>query len=633
MSLQGSIETFAIADVLRLLAATSKSGRLHVQGTVRAGTVWVESARILAADSPSTPIVTGPVDILFQLLRFERGSFRFELDKYPPEPGEPLDIELALSEAEAMVVEWRELERRIPAQDCWVELKPALTGESVSLTADEWLTLVAVAGGRTVADIGQALVLGELQTARALARLLDLKLIDIVNRPPAAHRTDTTENGSGSLSEPPSFGQLSVGAGAEASFGIPSEAPSYGGPSFAAADGGAMAVTEDQPASAPHANGSALAGQWPDSNGLSGLAPPPPVPPTPLTPPPSWAPAPPAAGSWAAPSYPTLAPAPEAAPNPATEGPFPGATRPEAGLTPQTQPRGDFSTPPETDLDHGAAAGDSAAAISGTTTNPYGYPAAEEGQGPDPYSYPPPASSPEGTSASPSSSPPTVAGAWSPAAQDPAVAGGYPALAPPMPPAFGSSIPGGTSGRTPGGAEPTAGDNGWIGSLTDAIERADDAGEGQAQPAAADADRSHTGNGWTVGTSSGSTLSSRSAGVPPMPPAPRVTLGGATWGGTPIPPPPAPPAPAGGWASASQFDGGTPERLAPPPPPPPFGGLQTITAPATVGVADPPRARADQFGGTEDADDIDRQLFNLSPRAREAVKQSSGLYDARDHRG
>jgi hypothetical protein len=34
----------------------------------------------------------------------------------------------------------------------------------------------------------------------------------------------------------------------------------------------------------------------------------------------------------------------------------------------------------------------------------------------------------------------------------------------------------------------------------------------------------------------------------------------------------------------------------------------------------------------EDGDDIERQLFNLSPRAREAVKQSSGLYDGRGRR-
>ena len=84
MSLQGTIETFAIADVIRLLAATNKSGRLQVQGPARAGTVWVDSATILGAESLTSPFAVSAAEVLFQMLRFERGSFRFELDKRPP---------------------------------------------------------------------------------------------------------------------------------------------------------------------------------------------------------------------------------------------------------------------------------------------------------------------------------------------------------------------------------------------------------------------------------------------------------------------------------------------------------------------------------------------------------------------
>ena len=112
--------------IVQGLAATSKSGRLHVQGPSRSGTIWVDNARLLAAESPTTPHVDGPVDVLFQMLRFERGSFRFEIDKYPPDPGEPLDIDLALGEAEAMLQEWRELEARIPGTDSWVSLAGSL---------------------------------------------------------------------------------------------------------------------------------------------------------------------------------------------------------------------------------------------------------------------------------------------------------------------------------------------------------------------------------------------------------------------------------------------------------------------------------------------------------------------------
>ena len=183
MSLQGSIETFAVADVLRLLAATAKTGRLHVQGPARAGTVWVEASRIVAAESPATPYATGSADVVFQLLRFDRGSFRFEPDRHPTMPDVPVDIEFALGEAESMLHEWRELEHRIPSGEIWVQLRGRLASTSVTLSADEWATVAIISGGRTVNEIGEALRLGELQTAKAVARLLDLGLVEFGDRP------------------------------------------------------------------------------------------------------------------------------------------------------------------------------------------------------------------------------------------------------------------------------------------------------------------------------------------------------------------------------------------------------------------------------------------------------------------
>ncbi|MEZ5234852.1 MAG: DUF4388 domain-containing protein [Acidimicrobiales bacterium] len=174
-----------MADVLRLLAATSKSGRLHVQGPSPGGHGVGGQQQILAAESPSTPHATGPVDIIFQLLRFSRGSFRFELDKLPAEPGEPLDIETTLSEAESMVL--RSASKRSggsPRRACRVQLTEA-AGAVGDARGRDWTTLVAIAGGRTVAEIGDVLAAGELQTARAIARLLDAGLVDLAAKAPA----------------------------------------------------------------------------------------------------------------------------------------------------------------------------------------------------------------------------------------------------------------------------------------------------------------------------------------------------------------------------------------------------------------------------------------------------------------
>ena len=644
MSLQGSIETFAIADVLRLLAATSKSGRLHVQGPSRAGTVWVDSARVLAADSPSTPHVAGPVDVLFQLLRFERGSFRFELAKAPTEPGEPLDIELALGEAESMLREWRQLEQQLPSGESWVQLQPALSASAVTLDADEWSTLVAVSGGRSVAEVGDRLSFGELRTAQALARLLDLGLVEVGVRPTAAPL--------GLLLAPPPAIEAVGAVSAEAQSDL--SPPNVPAPAEAVmAPVGLSALAPPSPVSTEaHAepNGAVA------SNGFNPLAPAPPVPPTPLTPPsPTWSPSPSSLSSWAAPEYPPLAPPPES-PSPAaawSEGPGQAGSFSEASIS-------TFATPPETDLD-------------GTASPPFSYPVVDNAA--DPYSYPPPSGSPSGwalAAAAPSQTsaedaPDEGLAPAGPVAGYPSDNGsdggypsengatsdtGYPALPPPMPPAYispsasvapnppswalpteanlvgGAADPAGAgtvaNGRSPNGptgpAAAAAGsaEGAWIGSLADAIERADD--------------------GFTPAEDATIQARSQSPSTPGSAPGGSSTLG--TWppAGSLPPPPPAPPAPRGGWASpTSLFGNGSPERLAPPPPPPPpMGGPLLGGDPGQPGaVTVSARNEAAAPGVSTDADnpdDIDRQLFNLSPRAREAVKQSSGLFDGRDRR-
>lgn len=650
MSLQGSIETFAIADVLRLLAATSKSGRLHVQGPSRAGTVWVDNARILGAESPSTPHAGGPADILFQLLRFSRGSFRFELDKFPPEPGEPLDIETTLTEAEAMVVEWRELEQRIVSPDAWVQLAPALAGPSVTLDAADWTTLVAVSGGRTVAEIGDVLEAGELQTAQALARLLDASLIEISAKAPAGSSRSVisaTPVRTTPLAEAEAPAEQRNGLAEKVAEAAPAAAPQDPPPAVAAssepepgpaAKADPIAAAPEAPASeVPVAEvpaGEAVAAptttdkpEAPSNGSVISLTPAtsaPPVPPAPPAPPvaPVWTPSEPAAAAWSSPDFPSLTPPPEPAP------PAPvlsDALRAEAGLlNPKPAEEVEFLAPPETDLD-------------GTAPDPFSYVPSSDRS--DVYTYPPMAD------------PPPV---WEPSVDKLGTNGttgtdnGYPPLPPPLPPVYGttSAVPtlpptppswsapsepkvNGATDAPAAKAEPGLSavpdlapslppkSDTWIGPLADAIAKADTP-EGQAP----------------------SVTPTPEPVVPPAPAAPSIVADI-----TVPPPPPAPPSPVGAWSSpASLFEAGNlPERLAPPPPPPPppvATALQGLADPAvsvsptlltgSVTLTDGPSTTAADL--TEDADDIERQLFNLSPRAREAVKQSSGLYDGRGRR-
>ncbi len=603
MSLQGSIETFAIADVLRLLAATSKSGRLHVQGASRAGTVWVDGGRILAAESPSTPHVEGPVDVLFQLLRFGRGSFRFELDKQPAKPGEPLEIDSALGDAESMLAEWRELEANIPGPDAWVQLAGSLREPSVTLEAEEWTTLVAVSGGRTVAQIGDVLETGELKTARALARLLELSLIGVSAKAPAGAVR--------SISSAPTASPSSIEA--------PADAPAPSAPPAESNDEHQNGVVErsngvsaklDKPVESDRSdNGSNGTATAPERNG-SVVPITPPAPPAPPAAPtaPVWTPTESGSTTWSTPDFPSLTPPPPPAP------PAPAlfeAPRAEAGLL-NPKPGAEFVPPPETGLD-------------GDAVDPYSY--TNPGARSDVYTYPPvadpaPTWEPAAKEAAPSA----------PASSGPADSAGpadvgYPPLPPPLPPVYGSPtaapILPGVASATP--AAPAKADS-WIGPLADAIAKADTPDGAAPAPIA---------SGLVDLGAPPSTPPTVIGKAEPLAPAPAAAPAIAPDLAVP-PPPPAPPAPVGSWTSpASLFEAGGAERLAPPPPPPPppvATALQSLADPSVPVSPSLLNGAVNLTDTDENAEDIERQLFNLSPRAREAVKQSSGLYDGRGRR-
>lgn len=570
MSLQGTIETFAIADVLRLLAATNKSGRLQVQGPSRSGTVWVDEAKVLSAEAPAVPYADHPAEVLFQLLRFDRGSFRFDLDKYPPAPAEPIEIEFALGEAESMLAEWRELEKKIPSTEGWVSLTRELRDSSVTVSAEQWRTVGAIGSGCVISALGEALSLGELDTYRAIDQLLDLGLAEVGHRPASAPSLEAPVATAPARAVPP----------APAAEAFP---PDGGAPPTVAATPSEAAAPDADSTSSVGANmpGSGSNGLAPDTaiaNATSVAA-------EAQAPPSSWplAAAPPVAAE--APPSTSFSPPPAApAPPPDTVAP-----RAEVGLS---QP--------------GAASSEAAPGFA---------------QG---YDAPPTSSSAPDTPSTPGAVPGAPAPPY----------GEYP---------YGASGYGVSDYRPASGFEFTAG----AASSTFAFEA----------PAVAELDDRGASPG-----SEGDNGTARPAPSAPVGPtsaekgaAPAVA-GDATQPsalfevGAPPPPPPAPPLPGrdasppapGGWSPASWFEGSMPERIAPPPPPPPPPGgpggwgeqARTASGADTVAATGAPAeatsdVRTDQG---EDAANIERQLFNLSERARDAVKRSSGLFDGRSRR-
>ena len=179
MSLQGTLDTFALPDVLRLLAGTHKTGHLIIDGSRGSGNLWLDSGHVVAAETTNGRPHSPPTVVLFELLRYTDGSFTFDNDITTSDAGSPADVEPLLQEAETLLAEWRTIEAVVPSTDARVVLRPELPRPTTSVSAEQWRTLVAVGGGTTVAAIGDVFELGELDVCRTIKGLVEAGLVQV----------------------------------------------------------------------------------------------------------------------------------------------------------------------------------------------------------------------------------------------------------------------------------------------------------------------------------------------------------------------------------------------------------------------------------------------------------------------
>ncbi|HYA44749.1 MAG TPA: DUF4388 domain-containing protein, partial [Acidimicrobiales bacterium] len=140
MSLEGSLETIALPDVLALLSVTAKTGELKIASRGMASSVWFDAGRIAGFEVASQPTA---VDALFYLLRLEEGNFAFRSGMPPAHPIEPLEVVPVLEEAEKCLMEWPAIAAVVPSLDSQVRLEGSVTG-TVMLRPDQWRLVVSI---------------------------------------------------------------------------------------------------------------------------------------------------------------------------------------------------------------------------------------------------------------------------------------------------------------------------------------------------------------------------------------------------------------------------------------------------------------------------------------------------------
>jgi hypothetical protein len=227
VSLEGTLDLFALPDVLRLLGGTGTTGVLQLDDGGRAGQVWLDGGRItwaaagpgprqlvarlrhqagidpaalaaaLEAGGPgltaalvsagaatrsalAAPLREHAEEELAELVGWHSGSFRFEAGTAAASPealDEPAAVADALERAAA-----RRADLEAAAADLGPELRLAVPasppgGADVTIEAGHWRLLAAAGPGATVAALVATSGLGELGTRGALRAMLDAGLL------------------------------------------------------------------------------------------------------------------------------------------------------------------------------------------------------------------------------------------------------------------------------------------------------------------------------------------------------------------------------------------------------------------------------------------------------------------------
>jgi hypothetical protein len=163
VSLEGTLETIALPDVLALLAVTAKTGELRIESRGGVGSVWFDAGRLAGFDVGTH---TTAVDSLFGLLRLDEGHFKFYTG--------------------TRLVQWAGIVAAVPSMYSQLSLQASAEG-TVTLTADQWKLVATIGGGKSAADVLKTQGFGEFEGCKAVKELVDLRLVhvDSSDVPPA----------------------------------------------------------------------------------------------------------------------------------------------------------------------------------------------------------------------------------------------------------------------------------------------------------------------------------------------------------------------------------------------------------------------------------------------------------------
>lgn len=187
--LQGSLEKFALDEVLGLLSSTSKTGHLEIAGDRGHGSLLFSDGKLVDAKASNAGNGKDLEDVMFELLRFKDGTFNF--DSREVEVAEDASsVDAVLVAAESRLRDWQQIEAVVPSMAHMVTPVAQLPSEEVTISRTEWSAITTIAAGCPVSVVCDQLDLGEVEGSRLVKDLAERRLISVdepaVGRPGVA---------------------------------------------------------------------------------------------------------------------------------------------------------------------------------------------------------------------------------------------------------------------------------------------------------------------------------------------------------------------------------------------------------------------------------------------------------------
>ena len=286
MTLRGQIADFPIETVLQLLASTGKTGQLEVRGDGQSGSLGFDGGRLVSAASGDD----GGEAALGAVFTISDGDFEFIPWQDAPAANLSGDLDQLLDRAVVERNKFIAIRGIVPSDDLRFRLseRAAERGE-VTLSADQWRTLLAVNGERNVQAVADHLKVGRLAALDTLAGLVTSGFIDTVEPPAEPTAAEPETPAAAAAPEPAHWSAPAVELGSE---------PTSPGSGWETATPIETAKEWERPAATEPTN---PANEW--ARPAAPQAPEPPTSPEPAAPADQWSrPSSPVRDEWAAPA-------------------------------------------------------------------------------------------------------------------------------------------------------------------------------------------------------------------------------------------------------------------------------------------------------------------------------------------